>query len=63
VAYYRLLFLDLDNAIVNSCDFHSRNHSEAIHIAEGKRGLSAMELWDGARKIKRWDCFPPDELL
>jgi hypothetical protein len=61
MAYYRLLFLDRGNDVVHASDFHSRNDMEAIHIAEGKRGLSAMELWDGGRKIKRWDCFPPAE--
>ena len=61
MAYYRLLFLDRDNGVVHVLDFHSRNDMEAIHIAEGKRGLSAMELWDGGRRIKRWDCFPPAE--
>jgi hypothetical protein len=61
VAYYRLLFLDFGNGVVGACDFHSRNDREAIHIAEAKRGLSAMELWDGGRKIKHWDCFPPAE--
>ena len=58
---YRLLFLDADNCVVLAHDFHSRNDKEAIHIAEGKRGLSAMELWDGGRKVKRWECFPPGE--
>ena len=62
VAYYRLLFLDLDNGVAHALGFHSRNDKEATHIAEGKRGLSAMELWGDTRKIKRWDCFPPDEL-
>jgi len=60
VAYYRLLFLDRENGVVHAWDFHSRNDMEAIHIAEGKRGLSAMELWAQGRKIKRWDCFPPE---
>ena len=59
--YYRLLFLDHNNGVVLTCDFHSRNDMEAIHIAEGKRALSAMELWDEGRKIKRWDTFPPSE--
>lgn len=61
MAYYRLLFLDRENGVVDACDLHSRNDMEAIRIAEGKRGLSAMELWDEGRKIKRWDCFPPTE--
>ena len=59
--YYRLLFLDRDNGVVHKCDFHSRNDKEAIYIAQGKRDLSAMELWDGGRKIKRWDRFPPTD--
>ena len=61
MAYYRLLFLDRGNGVVHAIDFNSRNDCEALHIAEGKRGLSAMELWDGGRKIKRWDSFPPAE--
>jgi len=61
MAYYRLLFLDRGDGVVHASDFHSRNDEEAIHIAEGKRGLCVMELWEGARKIKRWDCFPPNE--
>jgi len=62
VPHYRLLFLDQDNGVVHGWDFNSRNDKEATHIADGKRGLSAMELWEGLRKIQRWDCFPPDEL-
>jgi hypothetical protein len=58
---YRLLFLDPDNGIVHVHEFHSRNDMEAVHIAEGKRGLSAMELWERGRKIRRWECFPPEE--
>ena len=58
---YRLLFLDHSKDVVHVCDFQSRNDMEAIHIAEGKRGLSAMELWRGRKKIKLWDCFPPAE--
>jgi len=61
VAYYRLLFLNLRNDVVHAYDFRSRNDMDALHIAEAKRGLSALELWQGARKIKRWDCFPPGE--
>ena len=61
MAYYRLLFLDLRNEVVHAYDFHSRNDMEAMHIAEAKRGLPAMELWDGGRRIKHWDCFPPAE--
>ena len=61
MAYYRLLFLNPGNDVVYAWDFHSRNDMEAMHIAEGKRGLTAMELWDDARKIKRWDCFPPNK--
>jgi hypothetical protein len=59
VVHYRLLFLDQGNCVVHAWDFQSRNDGEAMHIADGKRGLSAMELWDGGRKIKRWDQFPP----
>ena len=58
MAYYRWLFLDLRNDVVHAYDFRARNDMEAMHIAEAKRGLSAMELWDGGRRIKRWDCFP-----
>ena len=61
VAYYRLLYLDLRNDVVHVYDFRSRNDMEAIYIAEAKRGLSAMELWEGGRRIGHWDCFPPTE--
>ncbi|HTK58598.1 MAG TPA: hypothetical protein VL336_06415 [Sphingomicrobium sp.] len=61
MAYYRLLFLNLRNDVVHAYDFRSRNDMEAMHIAEAKRGLSALELWQGARRIKRWDSFPPGE--
>jgi len=46
---------------VHVYDFRSRNDMEAIYIAEAKRGLSAMELWEGGRRIGHWDCFPPTE--
>ena len=61
MAYYRLLYLDLRNDVVHVYDFRSRNDMEAIYIAEAKRGLSAMELWEGGRRIGHWDCFPPTE--
>ena len=58
MADYRLLFLDRGDRVVLACAFRARNEMEAIHIAEGQRGRSAMEVWDEERKIKRWDPLP-----
>jgi hypothetical protein len=58
MADYRLLFLDRGDCVVLACAFRARNEMEAILIAEGQRGRSAMELWDEERKIKRWDPLP-----
>jgi len=56
---YRLLYLDPNDDIVHSLVFQSRSDPEAVHIAESRRTLTGMELWDDGRLVKRWDHFPP----
>jgi len=57
---FRLLFLGRSGAVVHTYEFRAHDDAEALRVAEGMRGLSAMELWTGERNVKRWDTFPPD---
>ena len=51
---YRLYFLDGVGRITNSHEFYAENDAAAIKIAEGWQEGRAMELWNRARKVKRW---------
>jgi hypothetical protein len=57
---FRLLFLDASGAAAHVYEFQAPDVDAALSVAEGKRGLSVMELWTGERKVQRWDCFSPD---
>lgn len=61
VTVFRLLYLDHAGAIVHACEYDARDDVEALIVAEEKRGLPAMQLWTGDRKIKHWGTFPPAE--
>jgi hypothetical protein len=56
MAYYRLYFLGGGNGpIFEFREFEVAADDAAIILAEGFRRIGAMELWCGARKIRRWE--------
>ena len=62
VRFYRLYYLDGFNGhIVRVREFDADSDEAAIAYGDEVRSLSPMELWDGDRKIKHWDAFPPME--
>ena len=59
---FRLQYVDLFSGnILRARDFQAASDEAAIAYAEEARGLTAMELWQGDRKIKQWGAFPPIE--
>jgi hypothetical protein len=55
MAYYRLYFFGCGNRIEQFREFEVSNDLAAIRQAAEWRGTVAMELWSGARKVRRWD--------
>jgi hypothetical protein len=55
MAYYRLYFLDGAHRIEQFREFELPNDMLAIRQAAEWRGMMAMELWCGPRKVRRWD--------
>jgi hypothetical protein len=59
VALYRLDFLDTSTGqVCLAREFQADTDEAAIAYADDARGMSPMELWNGLRKIKRWEAFP-----
>jgi hypothetical protein len=59
---YRLYFLDrFSGHIDRRRDFHAETDDEAIVQADASGSTQPMELWQGARKLKRWDASGPGE--
>ncbi len=61
MASYQLYSTTLSGERVSSRNLEAESDESAAKLAEAIRGLSAMELWCGGRRIKRWDPFPPSE--
>ena len=56
MTYYRLYFLGGGNgSISNFREFEVADDRAAIAAAERHRGLGAMELWSGGRKVRCWE--------
>lgn len=55
MAYYRLYFFGGGNRIEQFREFEMRDDLAAIRQAAQWRGTAPMELWSGARKVRRWD--------
>lgn len=55
MAYYRLYFFDRQNHIEQFREFEAQTDAAAIQQSEDWYELSAMELWCGRRKIRRWE--------
>ena len=54
MAYYRLYFLDHSNHIEHFREFEASNDLEASTQSDEWRGVQAMELWSGSRKVTSW---------
>jgi hypothetical protein len=60
VAIYRLHYLDgFRGEAVSIREFQAETDETAIAYADEVRSLTAMELWQGDRRVKQWDAFPP----
>ena len=60
MALYELRYLDaVRRLIVIRRSFEAESDELAVIHAEDARGLAPMELWQGERKIREWDAFPP----
>ena len=56
MAYYRLYQLHGPrNEVESFHEFDAPDDARAIAVAEGRRGLNPMELWQNHRKVKRWE--------
>ena len=57
---YRLQYVDGSGGhIVRVREFDAEADEVAIAYADEIRSLTAMELWEGDRRVKEWDGFPP----
>lgn len=54
MAYYRLYFFN-GKHIDRFHEYEAVDDLAARTVAEGLHGARHMELWSGARKIRRWD--------
>jgi len=60
VGQYRLHYLDgIRGDIVRVREFEAESDEAAIAYGADVRSLTAMELWQGDRKVRHWDEFPP----
>ena len=57
MAYYRLYFLDGVGHIAQFHEFEADDDRAAVALADSWRGIGAMELWSGRRKVRRWDSL------
>lgn len=55
MAYYRLYFFDGSGSIEQFREFELHHDLVAIQQAAEWRREQPMELWTGARMVKRWD--------
>jgi hypothetical protein len=57
---YRLYFIDaFSGHIEHRREFLADCDADAIATAEGWNSGQPMELWQGARKVRRWDKQSP----
>jgi hypothetical protein len=58
--YYRLYFMDpFSGHIEHFREFEAEDDETALAIAGGWRETRPMELWNGDRKLMRWDDPSP----
>ncbi len=56
---YRLYFLDDGGRIRDADDFESEGDNDAVIQAENRQDGRAMELWSGARVVRKIPGRPP----
>ena len=57
---YRLYFMDrFSGHIDHRREFLADDDAAAVHVAEGWRTGDPMELWQGGRKLRRWEAGDP----
>jgi hypothetical protein len=56
---YRLYFLDDNDRIRDAAEFESDSDDEALVHAETQHDGRAMELWSGARVVRKIPRRPP----
>ncbi|MDB5423508.1 MAG: hypothetical protein JWQ29_924 [Phenylobacterium sp.] len=59
MAGYRLYFLDDNGRIKDAVEFESDGDDEALAQAEARHDGRAMELWSGARMVRKIANRPP----
>ena len=52
---YRLYFFNGGDHIKKSHEFEAADDAEAIRVSEGWREGLRCELWQGSRRVKRWE--------
>jgi hypothetical protein len=59
MAGYRLYFLDDNGRIRDAHEFESEGDDDALTEAEARHDGRAMELWSGARVVRKIAKRPP----
>ena len=57
MAYYRLYFFDCGAHIEQFREFEAITDAKAIQQSHEWRGMNAMELWSGRRRVKYWEAL------
>jgi hypothetical protein len=58
MAYYRLYHLHGPrNEVESFHEFEAENDVGAIAVGETMRQMNPMELWQGHRKVRRWESL------
>lgn len=62
MTYYRLYIFDGSGHIARFHEFEAASDVAALASARERRSTTAMELWSGNRKVRRWDplAFSPE---
>ena len=56
MVYFRLYQLHGPrNEVESFHEFEAADDAAAINLSEERRGVNPMELWQGHRKVKRWE--------
>ena len=59
MGHYRLHYVDgLRGETVRVRKFEAESDGTAVAFGADVRSLTAMELWEGDRKVMHWDAFP-----
>lgn len=58
---YRLYFLGSDGHFMRAHELACESDEEAVAWAEARREFGAMELWSGARLVRRFAVIDSDQ--